>query len=181
MGRVAEELDAGRRPRNNPAAHAKYIRSSYDHRERLVRRVADSKHYGAPLDVRHNPLHDYKHNPVRMRYDVLRSLGCDYKSFPHDLPDTWAVQQEYPQIQQVPLELAMVFAAACKVPLQVRIHGADGQEMASDVEGSLGLRRGGNRRYSDLFQRSDISKMVSQDRVLHSQISIDLSSQTLVS
>lgn len=172
MGRVAEELDAGRRPRNNPAVHAKYIRSSYGHLERLVRRVADSKHYGAPLDVRHNPLHDYKHNPVRGWYDVPRSLGCDDKSFPHFLLNTWAVQQEYPQIQQVRLELAMVFAAACKVPLQIRIHGADCQEMASDVEGPLGLRRGGNRRYSDLFQRSDISKMVSQERVLHSQIRV---------
>lgn len=174
MGRVAEELDAGRRPRNNPAVHAKYIRSSYGHRARLVRRLADSRHYGAPLDARHNPLHDYKHNPVRRRYDVPHSLGCDDTSLPHFLLNTWVVQQGYPQIQQVPLELAMVFAEACKVRLQVRIHGADGQEMASDVEGSLGLGRGGNRRYSNLFHRSDISKMVSQDRVLHSQISVQV-------
>ena len=172
MGCVAQELDAGRRPRNNPAVHAKYIRSSYDHRARLARRVADSKHYGAPLDVRHNPLHDYRHNLARTWYDVPRSSGCDGTSSLHSLLNMWAAQQVYPQIRQVPRELAMVFAAACKVRLQVRIHGADGREKASVVEESLVLRRGGNRRYLDLFQKCDISKMVSNDRVLHSQTNI---------
>lgn len=126
MGYVAQESDVGHRPRNNPAVHAKYIRSSYGHRARLVRRVADSKHYDALLDVRHNPLHDYKHNPVRTWYDVPRSLGCDDTNSPHFQLNMWAAQRGYPQIPQVPLELARVFAKACKVRLQVRIHEADG-------------------------------------------------------
>lgn len=154
MGCFAPELDAGRRPRSNLAVHAKDIRSSYDHRARLVRRVADSRHCGALLDVRHNH--------VQMRYDVRRSLGYDEPSSLYSLLDTWAAQQGYPQIPQVPLELASVCAEACKIRLQVRIHGADGREKASDVEGSLELRRGDNRRYPDLSHKPGISKLVSQ-------------------
>lgn len=161
MGCFAPELDVGRRPRNNLAVHAKDIRSSYDHRARLVRRVAGSKHHGAPLDVRHNLLHEYKHNPVQTRYDVPRNLDYDDTSSLHSLLNTWAAQQGYPRIPQVPLELATVWAEACKVRLQVRIHGADGREKASDGEGSLELKRGDNRRYPDLFHKPDISKLVS--------------------
>lgn len=159
MGCFAPKLDAGRHHQNNLAVHAKDIRSSYDYRARLVRRVADSKHHGALLDVRHNPLHDYRDNPVQTRYDVPRSLGCDDTSSLHSLLNTWAAQQGYPQIPQVPLELATVFEEACKVRLQVRIHGAGAREKVSDVEGSLELRRGDNRRYPDLAHKSEISKL----------------------
>lgn len=151
IGCYAPELDAGRRPRNNLAVHAKDIRSSYDHRARLVRRVADSKHHDALLDVRHNP--------VQARYDVRRSLGYDDTSSLHSLLNTWAAQQGYPQTPQVPLELATVWAEACKVRLQVRIHAADGREKESDVEGSLQLGHD-NRRYPDLSHRPEISKLV---------------------
>lgn len=155
MGCFALELDAGRRPRNNLAVHARDIRSSYDHRAGLVvRRVADSKHHGALLDVRHNP--------VQARYDVRCSLGYDDTSSVHSLLNMWAAQQGYPQIPQVPLELASEWAEACKVHLQVRIHGGDGQEKASDVEGSLQLGHGDNRRYPYLSHKPEISKLVSQ-------------------
>lgn len=155
MGCFALELDAGRRPQNNLAVHARDIRSSYDHRaDLMVRRVADSKHHGALLDV--------KHNPVQARYDVNCSLGYDDTSSIHSLLNMWAAQQGYPQIPQVPLELESVWAEVREVRLQDRIHGADGREKACDVEGSLHLEHGDNRRYPDLSHKPEISKLVSQ-------------------